>query len=363
MSKKVLIVDDRIETILFLPDILESYGYSATLVDDGYKAIKLVGHSFYDIVICDINMPGINGVETFKRIKKISPTSEVIMMTAAADSNLVNEAKDEGTFAVIQKPFNMDMLIDTLTKAANLTRILIASSDKKEKKAIKKILSKRKYKSVTVTGGENAMEVLNNGEVHLVLIGSDLDDMNGVELIKKIREKNFKVKIMLLDEEDNIKNTKNILEEESCAYFCKPLDIDKIFNAVEKIRQDHIGPGNLLLVEDDLSLSKSISGILKKEGYKVTCVAEGEEALKKCRRNIYNIAIIDYKLPDMDGISLVRKIKKHNSNIKVIFMSGYATLDMAIDAIKEDVMDFFEKPIDPEKLLKSIKKIKAKINR
>ena len=84
MDKKasILIVDDDIGMTETLADIFDDRGYDVAVAGDGYKAIGMIGERAYDIVLMDIKMPGINGVETFKEVKRISSSTKVIMMTA-----------------------------------------------------------------------------------------------------------------------------------------------------------------------------------------------------------------------------------------------------------------------------------------
>ena len=90
--------------------------YSVNLASDGYEAIERVKEKFFPIIFLDIKMPGINGVETFKEIKKISPKSVVIMITGYAGEELVKEAMKEGAYALFHKPFHADMIFDIIKK-------------------------------------------------------------------------------------------------------------------------------------------------------------------------------------------------------------------------------------------------------
>jgi CheY-like chemotaxis protein len=108
---KVLIVEDQRSMRLTLAGIIEDQGYDVTEVEDGYRAIEAVRKSAFDLVFMDIKMPGINGVQTFREIKKISQRPVVVMMTGFAVEDLVKEALEEGAFSVVYKPFEIDEVI------------------------------------------------------------------------------------------------------------------------------------------------------------------------------------------------------------------------------------------------------------
>ena len=113
-AMSILVVDDLRNIRLTLSGILEDEGHQVATVEDGYQAINAVAEAHYDIIFMDIKMPGINGVQAFREIKKISPDTVVIMMTAYSVEDLVKEALEEGAYAVIYKPFEIEKIISII---------------------------------------------------------------------------------------------------------------------------------------------------------------------------------------------------------------------------------------------------------
>ena len=111
---KILIVDDEDGLRLSMAGIIEMDGHEVLDANNGYDAIELAKQHTFDIAFFDIKMPGINGVETFKQIKKISPKTVSVMMTAYAVQHLIQEALDEGAYACISKPFDMEKIMATI---------------------------------------------------------------------------------------------------------------------------------------------------------------------------------------------------------------------------------------------------------
>ena len=107
---KILVVDDEIEVVRLLKDFLTSKGYEVYMALNGAEAIALVKEVKPDIVLLDIIMPGMGGIDTLKEIKKIDPTTAVIMVTALTDEELANRAVKLGAFDYITKPINIDYL-------------------------------------------------------------------------------------------------------------------------------------------------------------------------------------------------------------------------------------------------------------
>jgi len=117
MKTNILVVDDLKSIRLTLGKILEDEGYTIVLAEDGYQAIEAAKQTPFDLIFMDIKMPGINGVQTFREIKKINPRAAVIMMTAYSVEELVREALDEGAHAVVYKPFDIEK-IASITESA-----------------------------------------------------------------------------------------------------------------------------------------------------------------------------------------------------------------------------------------------------
>src|SRR4030042_831197 len=110
----VLVVDDQSGMRETMRDILQEAGYVVESADDGYGAIEKVAQQCYDIILMDIIMPGLNGVETIKEIKKMNTQTEFIMMTAYSAEALIEEALSCGIYQYINKPFPPEQIISLL---------------------------------------------------------------------------------------------------------------------------------------------------------------------------------------------------------------------------------------------------------
>jgi DNA-binding NtrC family response regulator len=107
---------------------------------------------------------------------------------------------------------------------------------------------------------------------------------------------------------------------------------------------------NILVVDDEFSVRDSLCNWFKIEGYRVDTAGNGMEALKKLQEDVWDIVLVDIKMPGMDGMELQRQIKKIDNTMIVIIITAYATVDTAVEAMKEGAYDYLSKPIDPDKL-------------
>jgi len=111
----------------------------------------------------------------------------------------------------------------------------------------------------------------------------------------------------------------------------------------------------ILVVDDDETIRTTMKAILQDEGYIVDLAATGKEAIQKTQEKNYNIALLDIKLPDMEGIELLKLLKDGIPKTRKIMVTGYPSMQNAISAVNKNADAYLLKPVDVEKLLQMIK--------
>jgi DNA-binding NtrC family response regulator len=111
----------------------------------------------------------------------------------------------------------------------------------------------------------------------------------------------------------------------------------------------------ILVVDDDESIRNTMKTILEDEGYIVDVAATGNEALRKTDKSTYNIAMLDIRLPDMEGVELLKLMKDTVPKMRKIMVTGYPSMQNAIAALNKSADAYLVKPINVEKLLNIVK--------
>jgi DNA-binding NtrC family response regulator len=111
----------------------------------------------------------------------------------------------------------------------------------------------------------------------------------------------------------------------------------------------------ILIVDDDENIRNTMKAILEDEGYLVDAVVTGGEAIKKTQKTGYNIALLDIRLPDMEGVELLKLMKDSVPRTRKIMVTGYPSMQNAIAALNKNADAYLIKPIDIEKLLATVK--------
>ena len=107
---------------------------------------------------------------------------------------------------------------------------------------------------------------------------------------------------------------------------------------------------SLLLVDDELSMRDSLGRWFAKDGYEVSAAADGPQALAALERRRFDVALVDLKMPGMDGLELQREIRRRDPRAMVIILTAFASVETAVEALKEGAFDYVTKPVDPETL-------------
>jgi len=237
MSKtNILVVDDLRSMRLTLGGILEDNGHSVSTVEDGYQAIEVVRKTHFDAIFMDIKMPGINGVQTYREIKKIDPAAVVIMMTAYSVEDLVKEALEEGAYTIVYKPFDIDKIITLIQDLLHeRTLILVVDDQFGDRETLKGILEDKGYRVTTARDGAETIQLVKGKHYDIIFLDIRLPDMSGVETFEQVKKIDpGAVVIMMTGYTEEELVTRAIT---GGAYTCiyKPFDMDKVLTLVENI--------------------------------------------------------------------------------------------------------------------------------
>ncbi|MCA9602824.1 MAG: sigma-54 dependent transcriptional regulator [Polyangiales bacterium] len=114
--------------------------------------------------------------------------------------------------------------------------------------------------------------------------------------------------------------------------------------------------GSVLIIDDEKNILSALMTALRVEHYDVDVAGSGALGLKRAREKQYDLVLLDVRMPDMDGLSLLKTLRAEGSTVPVIVMSGHGTIDTAVEATRLGAQDFLEKPISTDRLLLSIQR-------
>lgn len=220
--------------------VLKRKGYEVSIANDGFEAIDTVKEEFFDIIFMDIKMPVLNGVETYKKIKEINEKIIIIMMTAYAVEDLIQDALKEGAYGVIYKPLDFEKIFSLIEESKDTKQgglILIVDDDPGTCKTIENVLTKKGYDVVISNTGEDAITKAKEKFFDIIFIDMKLPTLNGLETyleLKKINPKLIAIVITAYHQEmdDLVQEAMN-----NSAYTCltKPINIEDMLVLINEI--------------------------------------------------------------------------------------------------------------------------------
>jgi DNA-binding NtrC family response regulator len=147
---KILVIDDERSIRNTLKDILEYEKYSVDLAEDGMKGIEKVKGNSFDVILCDIKMPGMDGIEVLDQLVQLSPDTPVVMISGHGNIDTAVESIKKGAFDYIEKPLDLNRLLITIKNAMDKSNLVTET----------KILKKKVNKKYEIIGESKALKLI-----------------------------------------------------------------------------------------------------------------------------------------------------------------------------------------------------------
>jgi two-component system, NtrC family, response regulator HydG len=226
---KILVVDDNRSLAEALSDVFEAKGYEPTLAFDGLQAVEKIKTEHFDCVLMDIKMPGLNGVDAFREIKKFAPAIPVILMTAYSVQGLIDEARAEGALAILSKPVAPDTILTIAEQLKSGSSVLIADSNPDP--ALLDLLKAKGDRVAVADNVRTAVNMAASEQYDIVLLSADVQGLTSLDSVALLKHVDPKCLIILMKAEPT--------EEYGPFIFGalqKPFKINDVVSLLEKAR-------------------------------------------------------------------------------------------------------------------------------
>ena len=196
--RRILIVDDEKQMVRTLADILGLSGWAADSAYSGEAAVEAVRERDYSVVLMDVRMAGITGVEALKAMKAIRPAIRVILMTAYTATEILAEAEREGALRILSKPVALAGLLEVLEQATKESRcVLVVDDDAAFLQTLRKLLEENGYGTLTARTLDEALEMLESGFPTAVVLDLRLDGITAPESVLAIKRVSPSIALIL----------------------------------------------------------------------------------------------------------------------------------------------------------------------
>jgi DNA-binding response OmpR family regulator len=234
---RILIVDDEPDTCANLSDILTDLGYQVDTAHDGFAALELVERNTYDIALLDLRMPGMDGLELYRRIRQASAETVAIVVTAYASSDTAKSVLSAGAWKIVSKPVNIGNLLNCVSNALDAPLVLVVDDDRDLCDNLWEILHERGYRVCTAHDVPDAKKKLQEHKFHVVLIDMKLPAGDGHQVLSALRQSDKEARSILItgfagEMESKVRQA---LEAGANAVCYKPFDVKKLLATVEEL--------------------------------------------------------------------------------------------------------------------------------
>ena len=234
--EKVLIVDDEENMRKTLSEILMDEGYEVTTAASGEEAVALCQRHNFRVVLMDVRMPGLGGVEAFRTIRRHQEGVRIILMSAYSVDALKEAALDEGAIAFLCKPLDLEKVVDLIAEVRD-TAILVVEPEEGTAELLRTNLKEQGYRVTVAKSPHDALELVEQIRFDLIFLDASLPVMNGLELylaIKKITPN--AVAIMITDLEEEFERiAREAVRKSAYTIVRKPLNIDHILDLLQRV--------------------------------------------------------------------------------------------------------------------------------
>ena len=241
MSKNILIVDDNMKFCESISEVLEMEGYRTESVNNGLAALDAIKGDDINLVLMDIKMPEMDGVDTFLKIKDISSDIPVILMSAYAVDDRIQIALHNGVFGVFNKPLHFERLLRSIKKAgSDGALIMIADDDEALTSRLLDELAEKGYESIVAKDSDTAVDIAKETRVDIIILDMKSQAIRGMETYSSIREIRPDVIVIILGSlnSENGEFANVGIKSNVGACLEKPVDMNQMLESIQKLLND-----------------------------------------------------------------------------------------------------------------------------
>ena len=229
---KILLVDDEKEFVESLSERLALRNLKPDIAYDGEQAIETVAKEKPDVMVLDLRMPGIDGLEVLRKVKKKHPDIEVVILTGHGSEEDEKEARRLGATEFLKKPVEMEDLVGALQRKR--LKVLLVDDEKEFVESLSERLELRNLKAEIAYSGEQAIETLAREKPDVMVLDLRMPGINGIEVLRKVKKKHPDMAIVILTGHGSEADEKEAMRLGASAYLSKPVEVDHLVGTLHK---------------------------------------------------------------------------------------------------------------------------------
>lgn len=382
---KIMVVDDELGICENVEKILTKNNYKVIHTQSAKQALEMMKKERFSLLISDIVMPEMNGLELLKQVAKEMPETKTLMMTGYASTNTAVKAIRLGALDYISKPFTPDELRITVSKAlaGKLERMNITDQERDAIEVMDIDIDFGSDAASNLVKQDTILEQPAETQEFYCSVGKmpcDVMEKMGTTC-KTGLNKHYCPKVKALEKKRG--KAVSIFNPKTMIGIDQPFDYDEVvaitgpeyvkyldrdgfaflpYEELKKVNPTRAAQGqvtdsvgrsllkNILVVDDEVSVNNNIRKILSKNGFQIDQAVSKDEAIEKINKKPYRLVLLDLRMPGVSGLELLKIISKSQPFAKVIIITGYASIATAIDSARIGAVEYLPKPFTPDEL-------------
>ena len=251
---KLLLVDDEEEFLVSSSKALTRRGFEIDIAPNGVTALEKINENVYDAIVLDVKMPDIDGVEVFRHIHEKYPNMPVILLTGHASVGDAFQTSKEGITDYLAKPIDMDELAKRIHHAITAghrtgedesgfsvidtgepIRVMLVDDEVDFLDSLRKVLQRRNMEVFTASGGEQALGMLRNELVDIMILDVKMPGMDGMEVLHHVKRDFPSIEVVLLSGHPSVEAALEGVRLGASEYLKKPPDIEDLTATIRKL--------------------------------------------------------------------------------------------------------------------------------
>lgn len=236
---RLLIVDDEPDTCDNLSDIFTDLGYRVDIAHDGPSAIERVAETVYDLVLLDLRMPGMNGLEVYQEIRRVSPGTVAIVVTAYSGGDTARSVLQAGAWGIVPKPVNFAALRSQVDEALGQPLVLVVDDDQDLCHSLWDLFHEQHYRVCLAHDMNTANRLIGTRAYQVVLIDMKLPGTDGSQILELVHRRNPSARTLIITGYAQEMSTplQAALAAGVDAVCYKPFDIEQLLRTVKQLSQ------------------------------------------------------------------------------------------------------------------------------
>jgi CheY-like chemotaxis protein len=236
-APSILVVDDEPDIRENLRDILTDLGYSVDAAPDGESALALVREKHYDVALLDLRMPGMDGLELYRRIKALRADTVALVVTAYATDETAQAALEAGAWKIVSKPVDLSFLMRLIDEAVEQPVVLVIDDDRDLCEDLGDIFRDEGYRVAFAGDAAEAAQRLESQVYRVVLIDMKLPHADGADVFRLVRQTNPQARTVLITghRSDVERKIDEVVKEGADAVCYKPFDVPRLLGTIASL--------------------------------------------------------------------------------------------------------------------------------